>query len=79
MSLHCARIAIIGGGLSGLYAAYLLEQKGIRDYIVLEARTTLGGRILSETYPQVTAAAGAISSLGSTPLTRTLSSKLTPS
>lgn len=39
-------VAIIGGGLSGLYAAYLLEQKGI-DYILLEARDTLGGRILA--------------------------------
>jgi len=39
-------VAIIGGGLSGLYAAYLLEQQGI-DYILLEARNMLGGRILS--------------------------------
>ena len=37
---------IIGGGLSGLYAAYLLEKKGI-DYLLLEARDSLGGRILS--------------------------------
>lgn len=42
-----ARIAIIGGGLSGLYAAFLLEQQGIRDYVLLEARPTFGGRILS--------------------------------
>jgi monoamine oxidase len=41
------RIAIIGGGLSGLYAATLLEQRGIKDYILLEARNTFGGRILS--------------------------------
>lgn len=39
------QIAIIGGGLSGLYAAYLLEQANITDYIVLEARDRLGGRI----------------------------------
>ena len=37
-------IVIIGGGLSGLYAAFLLEQRGI-DYILLEARDRLGGRI----------------------------------
>ncbi len=42
-----ARVAIIGGGLSGLYAAALLEERGIRDYVLLEARETLGGRILS--------------------------------
>ena len=39
-------VIIIGGGLSGLYAAYLLEQRGI-DYLLLEARARLGGRILS--------------------------------
>ena len=41
------RIAIVGGGLSGLYAAWLLEQNGITDYVLLEARQRLGGRILS--------------------------------
>ncbi|NMY08839.1 MULTISPECIES: flavin monoamine oxidase family protein [Pseudomonadota] len=42
-----ARIAIVGGGLSGLYAAALLEERGIHDYVVLEARETCGGRIVS--------------------------------
>lgn len=42
-----ARIAIIGAGLSGLYAALLLEQKGILDYVLLEARDAPGGRIAS--------------------------------
>jgi len=42
-----ARIAIVGGGLSGLYAAFLLEQKGITDYVLLEGRDALGGRIAS--------------------------------
>lgn len=37
---------IIGGGLSGLYAAYKLEQSGT-DFVLLEARDRLGGRILS--------------------------------
>lgn len=41
------RIAIVGGGLSGVYAAWLLEQHGIKDYVLLEARNRLGGRILS--------------------------------
>jgi|TARA_R110000744_G_scaffold11460_4_gene34725 monoamine oxidase len=36
----------VGGGLSGLYAAYLLEKKGI-DYVLLEARHRIGGRIQS--------------------------------
>lgn len=37
---------IIGGGLSGLYAAYLLSQKNI-PFLVLEARERIGGRILT--------------------------------
>lgn len=46
--MNQTKIIIIGGGLSGLYAAYLLEQAGMTDYRVLEARDRLGGRILSK-------------------------------
>jgi len=41
-----AKVMILGGGLSGLYAALLLEQRGV-DYLLLESRDRLGGRILS--------------------------------
>ncbi|MEG0001042.1 NAD(P)-binding protein, partial [Comamonas sp.] len=37
----------MGGGRAGLYAAYLLEQRDIHDYVLLEARPTWGGRIAS--------------------------------
>ncbi len=40
------RIAIIGGGLAGLYAAYRLHQLGIA-FDLFEARNRLGGRILA--------------------------------
>lgn len=40
------RIAIVGGGLSGLYAALLLERHHL-DYVLLEARNRFGGRIES--------------------------------
>ena len=50
MNMKKASVAIIGGGLSGLYAAYLLEKKGI-DYVLLEARSTLGGRIVTAKLP----------------------------
>lgn len=40
------KIIIIGGGLSGLYAAYLLQDK--YDITLLEARNRLGGRILTQ-------------------------------
>lgn len=46
MTSH-ARIAIVGGGLAGLVAAWRLVQQGVRDIVLLEARTTVGGRILS--------------------------------
>jgi phytoene dehydrogenase-like protein len=45
-------VAIVGAGLSGLYAAWLLERQGIRDYVLLEARDTLGGRIASFAAPE---------------------------
>ncbi len=37
---------IVGAGLSGLYAAYLLEQRGAGGYLLLEGRDRPGGRIL---------------------------------
>ncbi len=41
------RIAIVGAGLAGLVAAWRLQQQGVRELVLLEARTTLGGRIRS--------------------------------
>lgn len=41
-----ARVAIIGGGLAGLYAASRLQQLGIA-FGLFEARNRLGGRILA--------------------------------
>ncbi|GLR27037.1 NAD(P)/FAD-dependent oxidoreductase [Limnobacter litoralis] len=43
---HTTTIAILGGGLSGLYAAHLLQLQGI-PFTLFEARTRLGGRIHS--------------------------------
>lgn len=45
MTAQSARVLIIGGGLSGVHAAYMLEKRGFTDYLLLEARSTLGGRI----------------------------------
>ena len=39
-------VAIVGGGLSGLYAAHSLQQVGV-DFQLFEARERFGGRILS--------------------------------
>ncbi len=40
---------IIGGGLSGIYASYLLSRQN-RTFMVLEARNRVGGRILCPEY-----------------------------
>jgi monoamine oxidase len=42
-------VVIIGGGLSGIYAACLLTQTN-KSFVVLEARDRIGGRILSPEY-----------------------------
>lgn len=45
--MSSARIAIVGAGLSGLYAGWLLQRQGIADCVILEARDVPGGRIAS--------------------------------
>ncbi len=40
------RVAIVGAGLAGLYAAHRLREAGV-DFVVIEARDRLGGRILT--------------------------------
>lgn len=46
MSTKTIDTIIIGGGLSGMYAAYLLSKRN-KSFIILEARDRIGGRILS--------------------------------
>lgn len=46
MTHSSPHIAIIGGGLSGLYTHYLLQQQGVNSTLY-EARDRLGGRIIS--------------------------------
>lgn len=47
MTIRKTKTVIVGAGLSGLYAALLLEQAGYHDYLLLESRDRFGGRILS--------------------------------
>jgi len=46
--MQTTRVAIVGGGLAGLYAAHVLTQRGIHDFVTLEARGVWGGRIVSQ-------------------------------
>ncbi|MGH1543576.1 MAG: flavin monoamine oxidase family protein [Arenicella sp.] len=45
------KVLIVGGGLSGLHTAYTLDKAGI-DYVLVEARSRFGGRILSCNYDE---------------------------
>jgi polyamine oxidase len=45
-----AQVLILGGGMAGTIAARTLHEKGIEDYIVVEGKTELGGRILSDVF-----------------------------
>ena len=45
------QVLIIGGGLSGLHTAYKLHKLGI-DFLLIEARSRLGGRVLSHNWQQ---------------------------
>ena len=46
MTTETVDTLIIGGGLSGIYAAYLLSRRN-KSFVILEARERVGGRILS--------------------------------
>jgi len=40
-----SKYIIIGAGLSGLTTAYKLQQQGENDFLILEGRSTVGGRV----------------------------------
>ncbi len=44
-------LTIIGGGLAGIYAAYLCEKQGL-PYVLLDAKDYLGGRIKTTPNPE---------------------------
>ena len=44
-------VLIIGGGLSGLHTAHELHKQGV-DFLLLEARSRVGGRVLSRNWQQ---------------------------
>ena len=47
-----AKVLILGGGVAGVIAARSLHEQGIDDFIVVEARHELGGRLMSRSFGQ---------------------------
>jgi len=43
-------VLILGGGMTGTIAARTLHEQGINDFIILDAKTKLGGRMSSRTF-----------------------------
>lgn len=48
MKTHRSKYCIIGAGLSGLAAGYALHKSGESNFLILESRDRIGGRILTE-------------------------------
>lgn len=44
---HKCKVLIIGAGMAGLSAAHHLVKNGLSDFKILEARSRIGGRIIS--------------------------------
>ncbi|XP_020526752.1 polyamine oxidase 1 isoform X2 [Amborella trichopoda] len=58
-SLSSASVIIIGAGISGLGAAKVLSEKGIKDFVILEASDRIGGRIHKEDFCSLKVETGA--------------------
>lgn len=39
------KVLILGGGVTGIIAARTLHQEGIKDFVIIEGRNELGGRL----------------------------------
>ncbi|MEO0901575.1 MAG: FAD-dependent oxidoreductase, partial [Bacteroidota bacterium] len=48
MGVNHSKYIIVGAGLSGLTTAYHLMKNGEEDFIILEARDRVGGRIFTK-------------------------------
>ena len=46
----CNQALILGGGVAGILAARKLTEQGITDFVIVEARDELGGRMRSTSF-----------------------------
>ena len=44
------KVVILGGGVAGVIAARTLHSQGIEDFLIVEARNELGGRMMTKTF-----------------------------
>jgi len=44
------KVVILGGGVAGVIAARTLHENGIDDFVIVEARDELGGRMQTQTF-----------------------------
>jgi polyamine oxidase len=44
------RILIVGGGVAGVIAARTLREQGLNNFVIIEARNELGGRLQGRTF-----------------------------
>ncbi|KAL4254130.1 FAD/NAD(P)-binding domain superfamily protein [Pleurotus pulmonarius] len=49
-----SRILILGGGVAGITAARTLHRNGFHDFLIIEARDEIGGRLRSHTFGEDT-------------------------
>lgn len=54
-----SRVLILGGGIAGVIAARTLHENGIDNFLIIEARDELGGRMKSHTFAGYTIELGA--------------------
>lgn len=53
------KVLILGAGVAGLVAAKTLEEKGINDFLILEAQDYIGGRFKQRSFAGVKLEEGA--------------------
>ncbi|KAF9529043.1 amine oxidase [Crepidotus variabilis] len=44
------KVLILGGGVAGIIAARTLRQSGVNDFLIIEARSEIGGRMMSKSF-----------------------------
>lgn len=44
------KVLILGGGVTGVIAARTLHEQGISNFLIIEARSELGGRMMNKTF-----------------------------